>query len=98
MGLSEHPLFGKTGRALAVMLGVLAVPYAAPALRPLRIVPLPGEAPIHADDPPAPAPPPAVPGEQALPASENTPTVNNALPVDANPVALAVAPAVESVD
>ena len=86
MGLSEHPLFGKTTRALLVMVGVLAVPYASPRLAALRVVRMPWEAPPAEDEaqpaammmqPEAPAP-----GEQALPPSDNTPTINNALPAE----------------
>ena len=80
----DHPLLGKTGQTLLVMLAALAIPYASPGLRALRVTRAPWE----------PAPPPedegprapqaatasASAGEQALPASENTPTVNNALP------------------
>jgi lysophospholipase L1-like esterase len=87
VGVSEQPLFGKTAQALAVMLLALAVPYTTPRLRPLRVAHLPWEAPRPAEEeapePPPPPPPPVV-GEQALPASENTPTVNNALPSEAS--------------
>jgi lysophospholipase L1-like esterase len=85
VGVSEHPLLGKTTRTLLVMVAALAVPYATPKLTALRVARMPWEA-EHADDPPDPPeqPPPAPPvvGEQALPASENTPTVNNALPAE----------------
>ena len=88
MRLSEHPLLGKTTRALLVMVGALAVPYATPKLRPLRVVAMPWETPVAADDErPAAmslqAPPPPE-GEQPLPASDNTPTINNALPVESH--------------
>jgi lysophospholipase L1-like esterase len=77
----DHPLLGKTSGALAVMLAVLAVPYASPRLRALRVARAPWD---HAVESPATSPPPAPSvveaGEQALPASQNTPTVNNALP------------------
>jgi lysophospholipase L1-like esterase len=63
------------------MLAALAVPYATPRLRALRVVPAPWDA--EGEEARAatatPAPPPSA-GEQALPASENTPTINNALP------------------
>ena len=79
------PLPGKTTRALLVMLAALAIPYASPRLRGLRVVRNPWEpasedAQPFAGAPTESTPPPATPGEQALPASENTPTVNNALP------------------
>jgi hypothetical protein len=82
----DHPLLGKTGRTLLVMLAALAVPYASPRLRALRVVPAPWDPIAAAEDegaaaPPAPVSP--VAGEQALPASQNTPTVNNALPAEA---------------
>jgi len=85
----SFPLPGKTTQALLVMLAVLAVPYASPRLRALRVVPAPWDAKSEdADDArdsrAAVAPPPAATGEQALPASENTPTVNNALPSEAS--------------
>ncbi len=87
-----HPLrreLGKTTRTLLVMGLALMVPYASPKLRWLQIVPLPSQSPGatgppgEADDTAAPsatmtaAP---APGEQALPASENLSTINNALP------------------
>jgi lysophospholipase L1-like esterase len=67
------------------MLAALAIPYASPRLRSLRVVPAPWD---HASDDEgataqaATAPAPPSTGEQSLPASENTPTVNNALPAD----------------
>jgi lysophospholipase L1-like esterase len=89
VGLSEHPLNGKTARTLLVMVAVLAVPHAIPKLRALRIAHFGWETPVSADDerPAAmslqsPSPPA---GEQDLPASENTPTVNNALPIESHP-------------
>jgi len=85
----EHPLAGKTARTLLVMLAVLAIPYASPKLRALRVVPAPWDHAFAAEDEQsgaearaATAPPAASSGEQALPASENTPTVNNALPAE----------------
>ena len=70
------------------MVAALAVPYATPKLTPLRVVPWPWDPPASLDEPrvgsesaQAPAPPA---GQQALPASENTPTVNNALPSEAH--------------
>jgi lysophospholipase L1-like esterase len=78
---STHPLFGKTTRTLLVMLAVLAVPYATPRLQRLRVVPAPWDQVVAPETPPAETtPPPPVSGEQALPASENTPTIHNALP------------------
>ncbi len=82
-----HPLLGKTTRALLVMLAALAVPYATPLLRALRVAPAPWDraATQEGNAPPAAAAAPTAvaTGEQALPASENTPTVNNALPDEA---------------
>ncbi len=83
-----HPLTGKTARTLLVMLAALAVPYATPRLRALRVVPAPWDHAADDDDAPLEAPAAAATaapsaGEQALPASENTPTVNNALPTEA---------------
>jgi lysophospholipase L1-like esterase len=77
-----HPLLGKTPRALLVMLAVLAVPYTTPRLRALRVARAPWDPAAEADVEQAVTPlaARATPGEQALPASENTPTVNNALP------------------
>jgi lysophospholipase L1-like esterase len=94
----EHPLAGKTARTLLVMVAALAVPYASPKLRALRVVKAPwdrtqdepSEAEVHA----ATAPPVASSGEQALPASENTPTVNNALPSESAPTLPDIDPAV----
>jgi len=40
----RHPLLGKTTAALSVMLLALAVPYASPRLRPLRIAHAPWDA------------------------------------------------------
>jgi lysophospholipase L1-like esterase len=84
-----HP---KTARALLVMAAVLLVPYGVPKLRALRVVDLPWMAPPateaaeaasaatleslqRASEAPAPTT-----GEQALPASDNQATINNALP------------------
>jgi lysophospholipase L1-like esterase len=85
MSEREHPLTGKTARALLVMVAVLAIPYATPKLKSLRVARMPWEREGTTVEPPPP-PPPAPPstGEQALPASENTPTVNNALPEESH--------------
>jgi lysophospholipase L1-like esterase len=74
----RHPLFGKTGRSLLVMLGALAVPYSSPKLRPLRVFTF-GDVQTSAPrrEPSAPAAPTV--GEQPLPASENRATINNQL-------------------
>lgn len=82
-----HPLLGKTGRALLVMAAALAVPYASPRLRALRVAAVPWDSEPRVEEEAhaatlLPPPPPAATGERALPASENTPTVNNALPSD----------------
>ncbi|HEX3770592.1 MAG TPA: GDSL-type esterase/lipase family protein [Polyangiaceae bacterium] len=84
-----HPLTGKTGRALVVMVGLLALPYASPRLKALRVARMPWEPEPVAAEPepvvaPEPPPPPATAGEQALPASENFATVNNALPAESH--------------
>ena len=73
----EHPILGKTTRTLAVTLLLLAVPYASPRLRPLRVVPLATTSPSSALPPPLPTP---TVGAQDLAASENQATVTNALP------------------
>jgi lysophospholipase L1-like esterase len=77
----------RTPVALLVMLALLAVPYASPRLRKLRVVPAPWDPAASAADrgdegEPAPAAAPKV-GAQELRASENTPTLSNALPADA---------------
>ena len=68
------------------MLAVLAIPYANAGLRRLRVVQVPWDRapPTETEGEPAAPPPSAAPsaGEQALPASENTPTMNNALPTE----------------
>jgi lysophospholipase L1-like esterase len=84
----DHPLLGKTTRTLLVMAAALAIPYASPRLRAFRVVSAPWDPAPATDEAQgaaatASAPAPSA-GEQALPASENTPTVNNALPTDSN--------------
>lgn len=78
-----HPLGDKTSVALGVMIVLLAIPYAHPALSRLRVVPAPWEAAAEGDDreesAPAAAPVPTE-GETALAASENEGTITNALP------------------
>jgi lysophospholipase L1-like esterase len=94
-----HPLTGKTARTLLVMVAVLAVPYATPKLRSFRVARLPWQAETATvEAPPAPAPPAAPPtaGEQALPASENTPTVNNALPAESHTALPEIEPAIRA--
>jgi lysophospholipase L1-like esterase len=86
-GSTRHPLLGKTTRTLAVMALALAVPYTSPALRRMRVVPAPWDHGHRQDEDTRDiqaatlAPTPAV-GEQTLPPSENTPTINNALPAE----------------
>jgi hypothetical protein len=82
--LDRPPLLNKTTVALGTMLALLAVPYAAPGLRALRVVRPPW---AHDDDaeasPPsqATAPPKAFTvGDQKLAATENQGAVTNALP------------------
>jgi lysophospholipase L1-like esterase len=87
MSATRHPLLGKTGQTLLVALGVLAVPYASPKLQAFRVVRAPWQQAQAASEEAQKASletaPPPVTGDQALPASENTPTVNNALPSEA---------------
>jgi len=70
------------------MVAALALPYTTPALRKLRVVRAPWDHASGDDPPPAAAAAMLAPmgrvGEQALPASENTPTINNALPEEAS--------------
>jgi lysophospholipase L1-like esterase len=80
---SQHPLVGKTTRTLLVMFAALAVPYTTPRLSALRVLRAPWSPAGEADSrdlavSPAPIPSTTV-GEQSLPSSENTPTINNAL-------------------
>ena len=79
----------KTTRALAVMVCVLAVPYASPKLKRLRVVHAPWD---HSDDdalastPVTPAPVATV-GETKLSETKNNATITNALPEnDRNPL------------
>jgi lysophospholipase L1-like esterase len=68
------------------MAAVLAVPYTSRRLKPLRVIAAPWEHPPEAEST-APAmtvetAAPTATGEQVLPPTENTPTVNNALPAE----------------
>ena len=86
-----HPLTAKTSRAIGVMLAVLAVPYAHPALRALRVVHLPGDASADegASAGPVHAAPSASIGEATISAAtENRATVTNALPAKDDRAAL----------
>lgn len=77
MSDASHPLLSKTAQALAVMIALLAIPYASPKLERFRITSdwRPG------GDKPAAVPPPKLTvGEMSLNASQNTGTVANALP------------------
>lgn len=77
----RHPLLGKTTATLGVMLAVLAVPYAHPRLRALRVARAPWEPPEAMAAGGAAAPKPnLVVGEATLNASTNEATVSNALP------------------
>jgi lysophospholipase L1-like esterase len=82
----RHPLLTKTSGTLLVMLAVLALPYASPRLRMLRITPAPWdhEAPEPVAEGPTQAAPALTVGDQELKASGNTATVTNALPAEAN--------------
>jgi lysophospholipase L1-like esterase len=88
--VTEDPRLGKTARTLLVMVATLAVPYTTPKLAMLRVARMPWDKAQEAaaNETPAPPeaspPPPPASGEQPLPASENTPTVNNALPADSH--------------
>lgn len=78
-----HPLLRKTTQALAVMVCVLAVPYATPRLARLRVVRAPWDH-THRDfasSDGVPAPITRV-GETKLSATKNRATVTNALPDD----------------
>jgi lysophospholipase L1-like esterase len=109
-----HPLLGKTTRTLLVMVTALALPYASPALRNLRIVRLPWQRTALEEDPPDGTPTacggpvdtcgvqaatvagaPTV-GEQALPASENNGTIDNALPAESTATLPEIAPEVRA--
>ena len=86
---SQHPLLGKTTRTLLVMAVALASPYTTPVLRRLRVVGAPWDRArqdeeVNAEIQAASVMPAPTIGEQALPASENTPTMNNALPAEAS--------------
>ncbi len=101
MSASEHPMVGKTTRTLLVMLAALAMPYASPRLGALRIVRAPWDPAAPGAEGPAaeaPASPPVPPaaGEQALPASENAPTVNNALSAEPGPTLPNIDPGVRA--
>jgi lysophospholipase L1-like esterase len=88
----RHPLLGKTTLAIASMLALLAIPYASPRLKGMRVTHAPWEPAEPAEpaegaenlgDPKAPAPQPAfVVGDQSLKATANEGTVTNALPED----------------
>jgi lysophospholipase L1-like esterase len=82
---TAHPLFDKTAVAAAVMLALLAVPYATPKLHRFRVAHMPWEpkAPeISSDIEPTPVVPPPIAsqGETQLQASKNEGTVTNSLP------------------
>src|SRR5215467_661773 len=71
------------------MLLALAVPYATPRLRGLRVVALSGDSATADEAPPTPAPVLSV-GTQELKASENMATITNALPAEASAHAAAL--------
>lgn len=79
-----HPLLGKTTATLLVMTGVLAIPYAHPKLKRLRVVEAPwdpAEPEPRAEAASEAAPRPALStGEQKLGAAANEATITNALP------------------
>jgi lysophospholipase L1-like esterase len=83
---AQHPLLGKTGVTLVVMVGALAVPYSTARLQRLRVVTF-GEPEPHLSVAPLETTEPAA-GEQALPASENHATLNNALALSVATVSL----------
>ena len=78
-----HPLANKTTRALATLLALLALPYATPRFRVLRVAHAPGardeESAITGRSEGYPAQPIAV-GDQKLQATENQGGITNALP------------------
>ena len=84
MTATQHPLLGRTSQTLLAMLVFLAAPYASPKLRALRVVPAPWDLPEVREEhePQARVPAPPSTGEQSLPATDNKPTINNALPPD----------------
>jgi lysophospholipase L1-like esterase len=94
-----HPLLGKPGLTLLVAALALALPYTTPTLRSLRVVRAPWEQSPPDDESPAlhprPAPTPTA-GEQRLPPAENTPTINNALPSQAETVLPDIEPTIRA--
>lgn len=76
----DNPLLGRTTRVIGIMLAVLAVPYAHPSMRRLRVIHAPWDKEADAATARLVAPPVASVGDQALPASLNQATVTNALP------------------
>jgi lysophospholipase L1-like esterase len=82
----RHPLLGRTTAALSVMLFALALPYASPRLRRLRVARAPWDpAPVTEvtlQGAVVPRPVPTV-GEQPLPPTTNEGTISNALPEEA---------------
>jgi lysophospholipase L1-like esterase len=85
-----HPLLGKTTRALLVMLGLLAIPYASSRLTRLRVSSAPwGTEPagVTIERALLPSPVPTV-GEQALGPTNNEATISNALPEEAKSASL----------
>jgi lysophospholipase L1-like esterase len=89
--VERHPLANKTTGALATMLVMLAVPYASPRLRALRVAQLPwerpdedGEVAAGPDGPSSPTAPPSsfAVGDQKLSATENQAAITNALPAE----------------
>lgn len=82
LGAERHPLLGRTTTAIGVMLAVLAIPYASPRLRGLRVTRAPWDqapAEVTLTDALTPKPIPTI-GEQTLHATKNEATVSNALP------------------
>jgi lysophospholipase L1-like esterase len=76
----RHPLLGKTSATLGVMLLILAVPYAHPRLRRLRVARAPWDhTEVLATESAVPKPDLVV-GEAKLSAATNEATVSNALP------------------
>jgi lysophospholipase L1-like esterase len=85
----QHPLRNKTTLALATMLVLLAIPYASPRLRALRVADAPWDRrdaeESEVPGTPGPNTPPTAfaEGEQTLKATANEGTVTNALPASA---------------
>src|SRR5262249_53899419 len=79
-GEVTHPLLGKTSRALAIMVVLLAAPYASPRLPALRLTEAPWDHAAEAARDPAPREDTPAVGEATVHAGDNLGSVTNALP------------------